>query len=87
MSFAACLVTPADGNADFAAADTLPPGDFWLADTGYVVGKDAAGLCGGHEPEPPARRPAAADGRPVPRAPKGFPPEICRVAARSSPSS
>ena len=39
--------TPADGNADLTAMDTLSPGDFRLADTGDVVGPDAADLCGG----------------------------------------
>ena len=38
---------PPDGNADLAAVYALPPGDFRLADTGNVVGSDAAGLCGG----------------------------------------
>ena len=36
-----------DGNADLAAVYALPPGDFRLADTGDVVGPDAAGLGGG----------------------------------------
>ena len=37
--------TPADGNADLTAMDTLSPGDFRLLDTGNVVGVNTAGLC------------------------------------------
>src|SRR5699024_5897954 len=39
--------SPPDSNADLAAVYALPPGDFRLADTGDVVGPDAAGLCRG----------------------------------------